>query len=100
MDYWGGGQRICWPSLKLLGGRGWPPGPLFLRLCEYTIFNTIRCPEWLTNQHPEMSMFFLSKMTSIARFKLSTLNGFDTDQQTIADQCLPSLFQAHMQQYL
>ena len=36
VDYWGvgGGQRVCWPPPKLLGG-GWPPplAPLFLRLC-------------------------------------------------------------------
>ena len=31
----GGGQRLCWPPLSnYLGGRGWPPGHLFLRLCK------------------------------------------------------------------
>ena len=47
-----------------------------------------------------MSGVVLSNMTSVVQFKLSTPNAFDTDQQTIADQCLPSLLQAHMQQYL
>ena len=47
-----------------------------------------------------MSGVVLSKMTSVVQFKLSTPNAFDTDQQTTADQCLPSLRQAHMQQYL
>ena len=30
----GGGQRVCWPSLKSLGA--WPPplDPLLLRLCQ------------------------------------------------------------------
>ena len=33
----GGGQRVCWPPLKLLGGGGAAPPPplLFLRLCYY-----------------------------------------------------------------
>ena len=32
MDYWGG-QRVCWPPSKIIGG-AWPPWPpLFLRLC-------------------------------------------------------------------
>ena len=30
----GGGQRVGWPPLKLLGGLTPPPSPLFLRLCR------------------------------------------------------------------
>ena len=47
-----------------------------------------------------MSKVVLSNMTSVVQFNLSTPNAFDTDQQTTADQCPPSLLQAHMKQYL
>ena len=47
-----------------------------------------------------MSGVVLYNMTCVVQFKLSTPNAFDTDQQTTAYQCLPSLLQAHMQQYL
>ena len=39
-------------------------------------------------------MSFLSTMTNVVQFKLSTPNVFDTDQQTTSDQCLSSLLQA------
>ena len=37
MDYWGGGgggQRVCSPPPRIIRGEGWPPVPLFLRLCS------------------------------------------------------------------
>ena len=39
MDYWwgegGGGQRVCWPPLKLLGGPGPPlPTPMTLLVLQ------------------------------------------------------------------
>ena len=40
---------------------------------------------------------FLFHITSEVQFKLSTPNVFDTDQQTTADQCLPSWLQVYMQ---
>lgn len=38
---------------------------------------------------------FLSNMTGVSQYKLSTLNAFDTDPRITSDQGLPSLLQAH-----
>ena len=55
VDYWGGGQRVCWPPSQIIGGGGCPPPatptaglplptPIIIDVCLISFISNITAP--------------------------------------------------------